>query len=866
MTLQRGVRLGSYEIRGLLGSGGMGEVYRAWDERLGREVALKVLSESPGQDPDRLRRFDQEARAAGALNHPNLLAVYDVGSHESLPYIVSELLQGETLRERIRGGGLTPRKAVEHAIQIARGLAAAHQRGIIHRDLKPENVFVTCDGQVKILDFGLAKLRDEAGRDPEHETATQQTRPGVIMGTVPYMSPEQVRGLSADTRSDIFALGSVLYEMLARRRAFVGETASEIETAILREEPPELPTLDGRVSPALDRIVRRCLEKRVEDRFETARDVAFALETVATSGEAKAIRDTERPSRRLATLALLAALLGGLLGGAALVAGLRGSTPVPSYTQLTFRRGAILSARFSRDGQTVVYSAAWDGQPAQVYATRIGSHESRPLDLEGMVLSVSSRDEVAVKLGRYLGRRSWGKDDKGTLARVSLAGGAPRELLENVTAADWDSEGRELAVLHEGRLEYPIGHVVYAPEGVIYSVRALPGGRFAILEDQAVQEGETWRMAVSLIDRAGQRTVLSPGWLNWWDVSWSAATQEVFFAASRGDEDGLRSVSLAGRERLVARIPGDFALHDADPLGRLLLERRVKRYSTVCLAPGASRERDLSWLDATGAADLSADGRQVLLIEYGGSPSAQAMYLRKTDGSPAVRLSEDNGLSLSPDGRWALALPGQQARPDHVVLVPTGAGERRELRHPSIRVFNQGAWFPDGKRIAVTGSEKDNSWRLFVWDVEMSAPPRPLSPEGRFGAPVVSPEGRWVAASAAGLGLRLYPVEGGSARPVMGGSPADEPLRFSAEGRWLYVLRGNSVATPGDASGQQGIAAWIDRIEIATGTRQPWRELLPPGPTGVFAINAVHITPDGKSYSYSFVSSIGSLYLAEGLR
>jgi hypothetical protein len=861
MTLQTGARLGSYEIRGPLGAGGMGEVYRAWDGRLGREVALKVLPQSAENDPEHLRRFEQEARAAGALNHPNVLAVYDVGSHESLPYIVSELLEGETLRGRLRAGGLTPRKAVEHAIQIARGLAAAHQRGIVHRDLKPENVFLTRDGHVKILDFGLAKLRDEAGHDPQHETATQQTRPGVIMGTVPYMSPEQVRGLPADARSDIFALGSVLYEMLARRRAFAGETASEVETAILREEPPELPTLDARIPATLDRIVRRCLEKRAEDRFETARDVAFALETVGTSGEAKAIPDMERPGRRPPALALLAALLVGLLGGAALVASLRRPPPLPSYAQLTFRRGSILSARFSHDGETVVYSAAWNGQPAQVYTTRIGSHESQPLGLEGMVLSVSSQDEAAVKLGRFLGRRNWGKDDEGTLARVSLAGGAPRELLENVTAADWDPEGRELAVLHEGRLEYPIGHVVYAPDGRLYSVRALSGGRFAILEDEAVQEGGTWRFAVSLVDRAGKRTTLSPGWAYWWDVSWSQATQEVFFAASRGDEYGLRSVSLAGRERLVARIPGDFALYDVDPRGRLLLERRVGRYGTVCLPPGESRERDLSWLDVTGAVDLSADGRELLLIEYGGSPTAQTLYLRKTDGSPAVRLSEDNGLALSPDGRWVLALPGQQALPDHVVLVPTGAGERRDLRDGSLRaIFEGAAWFPDSKRIVVTRREEGHPSRLFAWDIEMSAPPRPLSPEGRFGAPMVSPDGRSVAANAAGTGLTLYPVDGSPARAVRGGSPRDEPLRWSADGRWLYVLRGSSVPE------QSRISVWIDRIEISTGTRQPWRELTPADPTGVFGIGPVCITPDGRSYAYSMDASVGSLYLAEGLR
>jgi len=864
MTLQTGARLGSYEIRGPLGAGGMGEVYRAWDARLGREVAVKVLPQSVAADPERLRRFELEAKAAGALNHPNVLAVYDVGSHESIPYIVSELLEGDTLRGQIRAGGLTPRKAIEHAIQIARGLAAAHQRGIVHRDVKPENVFVTRDGHVKILDFGLAKLRDEARADPEGETATHDTRPGVILGTVPYLSPEQVRGLPADARSDIFALGSVLYEMLARRRAFIGETASEIETAILREEPPELPAIDSRIPATLDRIARRCLEKRPEDRFESARDVAFALEAVATTAGAAAAAD--EGSRGRWRSAVFAALLLGLAAGAGLLTALRRPAPPPSYTQLTFRRGAVLSARFAPDGQTVVYSAAWDGQPAQVYTTRVGSRESQSLGLEGTVLSVSSQGEVAVKRGRFLGRFSAGKGEPGTLARVSLAGGAPRDLLDDVTAADWDPEGRELAVVHEGRLEYPIGHVVYAPEGSLHSVRALPGGRFVIVEQQPMDREEApYRFRISLVDRAGHATVVSPGWWYWWDLSWSSATQELFFVASGQGDQVLRSVSLGGRQRLVARLPVDLAVLDVDPQGRLLLERRLRRSSVVALLPSESRERDLSWLDTSGVGDISADGRLLVLSEEGSAPGTEIAYLRRTDGSPAVRLGEDSGYSLSPDGRFVLGSPGDQSVRDHLILVPTGAGERRELRHASIREFGVGgAWFPDGRRIAFvgTGSHQEGV-RLFVWDFETGVPPRPLSTQGEVGwsgSRVVSPDGRSVAVTAAVRdGLLVYPVDGGPARPLRGGAARDEPLRWSADGRWIYVRRDRGVK-------QSGAQAWIDRIEVATGNRQPWKMLTPSDPAGVYYMGLAHVTPDGASYAYSIHSSIETLYLAEGLR
>jgi dipeptidyl aminopeptidase/acylaminoacyl peptidase len=863
MTLQTGARLGSYEIRGPLGAGGMGEVYRAWDARLGREVAVKVLPQSALTDPERLRRFEQEAKAAGALNHPNVLAVYDVGTHEGVPYIVSEMLEGHTLRGQIRAGGLTPRKAVEHAIQIARGLAAAHQRGIVHRDVKPENVFVTRDGHVKILDFGLAKLRDEARADPEGETATHDTRPGVILGTVPYLSPEQVRGLPADARSDVFALGAVLYEMLTRRRAFIGETASEIETAILREEPPELPAIDGRIPAALDRIARRCLEKRPEDRFESARDVAFALEAVATTtAGAPATADTGGRGRRRATLALLAAALLGAVAGAVLFANLRRPTPPPSYAQLTFRRGAILSARFAHDGQTVVYSAAWDGQPAQVFTTRIGSGETRSLDLEGVVLSVSSRDEVAVKRGRFLNRRRVGRGDPGTLARVSLAGGAPRDLLEDVTAADWDPEGRELAVVRrvEGvkRLEYPIGHVVY--EGDVFGVRVLPGGRLVTTEAREGDRVGTWAFDLTLLGRAGRKTVLSPGWSEWPNLSWSEATREILFAASRADPRSIRAVGLDGRQRVLARLPGDFDLHDIGPQSRLLLERRSRAGKVLGLAPGETRERELSWLEAGAALDISADGRHVLLGDYGSDLlGVESLYIRKTDGSPAVRLGEYRGLSLSPDGRFVLALPGGQQYSDRLLVVPTGAGERRELRHASLTRIDAATWFPDGRRIAVVNRGEQRQGQLLVWDVEMSAPPRLLSAKEEIRSPVVAPDGRTVAVAVAGTGPVLCPADGGPCLPVMGGAAQDQPLRWSSDGRRLFVSR-TPLFQPNTPT------VWIDRIEIATGRRHPWKELRPADPAGAYAIGGVYLTPDGKSYVYAVAASLGELYLAEGLR
>ncbi|MFZ0761003.1 MAG: serine/threonine-protein kinase, partial [Candidatus Sulfotelmatobacter sp.] len=287
VTLTSGTKVGDYEVKSLLGSGGMGEVYRARDSRLGRDVAIKVLPSFLSSDSDRLRRFEQEARAAAALNHPNILAVFQMGTYEGAPYLVSELLEGETLREQIRRGRLSVRKAIDYGVQIARGLAAAHEKGIVHRDLKPENLFVTKDGRVKILDFGLAKLtQPHSGSENSALTLTEGTEAGVVMGTVGYMSPEQVRGQTTGHRADIFAFGAILYEMLAGKRAFQKPTSPETMTAILNEDPPGISQVTTNIPPALQRVVHRCLEKNPEQRFQSASDLAFALDALSESGGA----------------------------------------------------------------------------------------------------------------------------------------------------------------------------------------------------------------------------------------------------------------------------------------------------------------------------------------------------------------------------------------------------------------------------------------------------------------------------------------------------------------------------------------------------------------------------------------------------
>ena len=405
MSLAAGSRLGPYEVLSPLGAGGMGEVYKARDTRLQREVAIKVLPAHLSSDADRLRRFKQEARAAGVLNHPNLTAVFDVGEHQGAPYVVQELLEGETLRQRLGSGGLPARKAVEYAIQIARGLGAAHERGIIHRDLKPENIFVTDDGRVKILDFGLAKLirADPEGGASEAPTMTASTEPGLVMGSAGYMSPEQARGLPADARSDIFALGAILYEMLSGRRAFEGATAADRMIAAVKEHPPELsPT--GEIPPALRRLVDHCLEKNPGERFQSARDLAYDLEAlgdVSRSGGLPSLAPHGTASRgaRWGPAAALAAAcsLAALLAGHVIW-----KSPVPSppvFHRLTFQRGTVNSARFAPDGQTIVYGAEWDGEPSRIFLKRPESFDAIPLTLPpALLLSISRAGELALLL------------------------------------------------------------------------------------------------------------------------------------------------------------------------------------------------------------------------------------------------------------------------------------------------------------------------------------------------------------------------------------------------------------------------------------------------------------------------------------
>src|SRR5579872_6953954 len=446
MALAAGTKLGPYEIVASLGAGGMGEVYRARDPRLGREVAIKVLLSYFCRDVDRLRRFEQEARAAGSLNHPNVLAVYDVGTHEGAPYLVTELLEGATLRDRMAGGAMPLRKATEYAAQVAHGLAAAHDKGIVHRDLKPENIFVCRDGRTKILDFGLAKLTAPEAGDA---TATNldlrdQTGEGVVLGTVGYMSPEQVRGEKADERSDVFSFGAVLYEMLSGERAFAGGSSADRASAILKEDPPDLRATGRNIPPAMERIVRHCLEKSRDERFQSARDLGFHLETVLTDSEPNAAASFPLQKKRIFPL-------GWVIAGLAILAAAgagwwsRGRVPSDhrevSFLRLTDFAGIQDSPAFSPDGKSVTFVSDSTGS-RQIWIRLLAG--GPPLQIThdaGEHLEPRwSQDSAAII---YYTPPPEG-DAQGTLWEVPALGGPPRRLVSSMSSADVSHDGKRL--------------------------------------------------------------------------------------------------------------------------------------------------------------------------------------------------------------------------------------------------------------------------------------------------------------------------------------------------------------------------------------------------------------------------------------
>jgi eukaryotic-like serine/threonine-protein kinase len=827
MAYSEGTILGPYKILSLLGAGGMGEVYRAYDPRICRQVAIKVLPPNLFSDPDRLRRFDQEARAAGRLSHPNILVIHDVGLDSDSPYLVTEFLEGETLRERLKRGRIAKTKAIEYAMQIARGIAAAHEKGIVHRDLKPENIFICNDGRVKILDFGLAKLthRNETEQHNASKVDTA-TRSGIILGTVGYMSPEQIQGLPADTRSDIFSFGAILVEMLSGKQAFKGGSSIEILNSILKDEPLELSQRSEDFPSMLQRLARSCLEKNPGDRFQSISDLAVVLDAFAGSS------DTNGESQ---------------IGQAF-------ETSELFYRRVTFQQGHIWSARFSPDGGTIVYGASWNGEPCKLFLTRPEASESLPLLLpDADILSISSKGEMAVSLGRHF---QVGYESSGTLAHLPITGGAPREVLEDVEDADWTADGTDFVIVRRIKgqycLEFPMGNVIHKAAGWCNDARLSPDGKFIAFVDHPKHGDDAG--SILIVDTSGNQKVLSEGWTTIQGIAWSADGVEVWFVGAKKSADrAVHAISRYGNIRTILRVPVALEMHDISPGGRVLISRADQSRRIGGLFGNVPRERDLTVLNWSFPRALSPDGQKLLLVEQGGRPVVNKICIRKTDGSPAVQIGEGFAMDMSPDWKWALILMDN----GQLALLPSGAGKQKYFPNHGL-IYHWAKWLPDQERIVFSASESGGAQRLYIQDLN-NGKPIPITKEGAghfdiFMTGRVSPDGKSVVGWNTDRALTLFSLEDGKQQLVPDTPIGQNGICWSDDSNSLYTV------------GTTGLPARIFRVNLKTGQRELWKEIWPAYNAGIHGLSPFLMTSDLQSIVYSYRRVLSDLYLVEGLR
>ncbi len=851
MPLTPGTRLGPHEIVSPLGAGGMGEVYLAKDTRLGREVAIKILPEDVAADPERLSRFEREAKAVSALNHPHIVTLYEVGTSDAGPYLVLEKIEGRSLRELLDAGPLPIRRLLALATQIAEGVAKAHAAGIVHRDLKPGNIMVTDDGFAKVLDFGLAKLvwpELGAGSLEAATTLARDTASGVVLGTLGYLSPEQASGKPVDYRADQFALGALLYEMATGERPFKRETLLESLTATIRDEPEPARSKRPDLPAPLDWLIERCLSKDPAGRYASTTDLARDLATLRdhlsdvtrTPAGAAPIRSRVLPRGWLGWALALAALAVMAMAGA-VAARWTADAELPSYRPLTFRRGLITGARFGSDGKTVYYSAAFGNEPSRVYVTHLDRPESKLLDLPpGFLLSVSKKDELLLLLtnerATYAG--------PGTLAHVPGIGGTPRHLVEGVTYADWAADGERVALTREpGSCEFPIGRTVARECGIIrVSPRAdhVAFTRAQSLEIQDLGGRPLARLSLPFV----------------FGIAWSPDGREVWFTGSdtgSAHDRALYALSLRDTRRLVARIAGAMSVYDVAPDGKAaLITTGAGWFGISGVLSGRSGEQTLDLLGRTNIAGLSADGKWLLVDET--REVGTGAYLRSTDGGQTIRLSSDIARGLSPDGAWALIQPrGDLAR---LTLMPTGAGASRDvplnagLEAPASDVAR---WSSDGRRLFMVlrpAGGSAQSERVYVREADR--PWQPVTPEPFAGPFVVSPDGEAVAARDRAGTVVLSFVNGRAPQRLEG--EHGRPVYWTADGRELIL------------AGAELYPARLYRREPATGRVEPWRTVGPSDPTGVMFVGRILMAGDDRSFVYTYARGLNDLYLARGLR
>jgi eukaryotic-like serine/threonine-protein kinase len=853
-TFMIGQLIGHYRVLEKIGAGAMGEVFRAHDERLGRDVALKLIRPASGDNPDHLRRFEQEARAAAALNHPNIVAIYDVGFEGTTPYIVAELLEGRTLRQRLGESPIPVRQAVEYALQIAQGMSAAHARNIVHRDLKPENLFLTNDDRIKILDFGVAKLQPSAEDQRSVENLPTVTKHGTVIGTVAYMSPEQLRGKTIDHRSDIFSFGAILYEMLSSRRAFHGETEVDTMTAVLREEPAESNLEHAAIPAPYQDIVHHCLEKEPENRFQSAKDLVFALQTVSGSAPVRiASSSTHKQPKSQALPWVMAGLLALATIMLALGLWLRAPVAPPSYRRLTFESGTIYSARFAPDGQSIIYGAAWNNKPVQLFATVGNSLLSQPLEFtDAGLLGISRSNDLALVVGgTHTGQL---ETVNGTLATAPMASGAPKEVLADVRWADWD-EKSGLAVVHyvegQSRLEYPIGKILYQSGGWISNIRISPRGDLIAFMDHPV----LWdnRGVVSVVDMSGHVQTLCGSWESESGLAWRPDGKEIWFsAAKKGNSLNLMAVNLSGKVRPLLDVPMGVVMEDVSADGRALVALRSSRLAMGFTRSGDKEDVDLSWHDWNSARDISADGKSVLFEDASDAAGPNyAVVVRRVDGGLPIRLGEGSSGSLSGDGKWAASV--SISEPAQITLLPLGAGQPRTVQVTGLQHVHSGwaRFLPGDQQLAVSGDEAGHAARCYIVNLS-SGRATAVTPEGLVCGPI-SPDGRLIIGKANTGAMSVFPIIGGAPKALVAKKANFYPVQWSEDGSSLYGYQAGEFPSK------------VYSFSLATSEETPLHELKPGSPAGVVTIAPVVVSRDGKSFAYSYNQTLSILYLVSGL-
>jgi len=837
MALAPGIRLGPYEVLAPLGAGGMGEVWRARDTKLDREAALKFLPASFADDPERLARFEREAKVLASLNHTNVASIYGFHEHEGLRFLAMELVPGVDLAERLKKGSVPFSEAVDMARQIAEGLEVAHEQGVVHRDLKPANIKLTPEGRVKILDFGLAKALDPgASSGPGRDVANSPTITslgtvaGVILGTAAYMSPEQARGKSVDKRADIWAFGCVLYEMLTGRLAFDGDTISDTMAAVLTRDP-DWSALPSAVPPRVRELLVRCLRKDPKERLRDIGDARIELGDGARQPipipAAPAV-----PTRRwlpfVAAVAVVAALVGGAMFGRR-----SARTGSAEFRPLTFGRGFVHSARFGSDGKTVIYGAAFEGRPLALFTTRTDGFESRPIDLPSADIAGLSKDgQLALLLGRHHDR-SWLRI--GTLAQVALSGGTPRELMENVYDADIAPDGKQFAVvLRDGDdqvLQYPIGKELARTHGWIGQPRIAPDGQRVAFVDHRVWGDDLGE--VKLVDAGGKIVLLGPEQQYVQGVCWSPDGSEAWFTVGDDIRGGtLFRVTPGSAPRLVLRAPALIRVQDVSADGHILILTDDTWVTLSGRLAGDESEHNYSWWANDSIAAIASDGASyagwtgsiVVNGEYG-------VFFRRGK-APPVQLTMGASVGFTPDGKYVMTT-SVAGNPASLTMVPVGAGTSRvlDLGGAVVRVGGgqQVSFSADGNRMAFVGAKRGEGRRAWVMEIP-GGTARAVSTEGANSA-IISPDGTKVVVGDEKRGMFVVSDAG---QKSLGAPITDRPLAWAADGCCVYSWDGT-------------LPPRIFSTDVKSGQRAFVRELVSPDSAGL-TYGWLTLSPDGRFY------------------